>query len=247
MTPRTRRAARLGLARLLTVAALTCTSVAMLTGCSGVGRALTGGQPGASAQTDDTAEDDSPEGIVRSGQRGSGKFNVAQLSIPPAKRGSRVIRYVVRVEQGVPIKPNDAGRQIQAILDDPRGWKSTRTKPTAGSSFWLVSDPRDADFTISIAAPPTVDALCPLDTGGIWSCDDGQHVLINSDRWQFLTPTYSDPTAYRAYMINHEVGHFLGLGHAECAGAGLTAPVMMQQSKGLKGCVANPWPTRSNS
>ena len=38
------------------------------------------------------------------------------------------------------------------------------------------------------------------------------------------------------------MGHFLGLGHVECPAEGAPAPVMMQQSKGLNGCRANPWP-----
>jgi hypothetical protein len=42
--------------------------------------------------------------------------------------------------------------------------------------------------------------------------------------------------------INHETGHWLGLGHSNCAGPGQAAPVMQQQSIDMQGCRINSWP-----
>ena len=47
---------------------------------------------------------------------------------------------------------------------------------------------------------------------------------------------------HRSYLVNHEVGHYLGQGHVGCPQPGNKAPVMMQQSIDLGGCVRNAWP-----
>lgn len=103
------------------------------------------------------------------------------------------------------------------------------------------------DLTVKIATPGTADALCwegiHQDTEGEYNCEIDNGVVVNLRRWVEGSPTFEGPIHdYRALIINHEMGHFLGHPHMSCAGPGQLAPVMMQQIKGLHGCIANAWP-----
>jgi uncharacterized protein with LGFP repeats len=71
----------------------------------------------------------------------------------------------------------------------------------------------------------------------------GRSVFINDDRWRTATSTWPHGLAtYQRYVILHEVGHWLGMGHQNCPAAGRNAPVMQQQSISLQGCRSNMWP-----
>ena len=62
-------------------------------------------------------------------------------------------------------------------------------------------------------------------------------MIINQNRWRYASKVFPSQLAqYRQMVVNHETGHWLGNGHAYCGGKGELAPVMQQQSKGLKGC-----------
>lgn len=191
------------------------------------------------------AEGDGPAddaAMVRTGTVGDGTWTFASPSPTPAEvEGATVRTYAVRVEDGLEVGADDASAEIARVLADPRGWQQLE-----GVAFHQVATSEEAEFTISLGSPPTVDALClPAKTGGSWSCRIGPDVALNSDRWLHATPTYDDLAEYRAYMINHEVGHFLGHSHALCGGAGQPAPVMLQQSMDLEGCTPNAWPATS--
>lgn len=191
------------------------------------------------------SEGDGPveaEAMVRTGTVGEGTWTFAAPSpAPAAVEGTTVRTYAVRVEDGIEVSADEASAEIARVLADPRGWQELESV-----SFHQVATSEEAEFTISLGSPPTVDELClPAKTGGTWSCRIGPDVALNSDRWLHATPTYDDLAEYRAYMINHEVGHFLGHGHARCGDAELPAPVMLQQSMDLAGCLPNAWPAIS--
>jgi len=178
--------------------------------------------------------------------KGTGAFVTARAGGAKVGRGARPLRYVVKVETGLDVSPSQAADEIADILAAPRGWTHN-----PAFAFQLVSAGRPHDLTVSIATPGTADALCwagiHQDTGGEYNCEVPGGVVVNLKRWVEGSPTFDGPIHdYRALIINHEMGHFLGYTHTTCPGPGRLAPVMMQQIKGLHGCVANAWPYDRN-
>lgn len=170
---------------------------------------------------------------------GPGTFTTAQASGEAVGQGT-IRTYRVQVEDGIELSARQAAQEVAAILAHPRGWTNDGV-----NGFRLVAD-GPADFTVKIATPGTADAICGaagLNTRGELNCAVGPTVVVNLKRWVLGSPQFAGPvTEYRALIVNHEVGHRIGHGHETCPGPGRPAPAMMQQIKGLKGCVANAWP-----
>lgn len=176
-------------------------------------------------------------------QSGPGTFVTAPGDGEPAGKGTP-LRYRVEVEKGITLSPADVAAQVERTLADPRGWSAD-----GHSAFQRVSS-GPTDFRVRLATPATVDRICAeggLDTGGKVNCSVHRDVMVNLRRWVLATEFYrEDVVGYRSLIINHEVGHFLGHGHVTCPGPGQPAPAMMQQIKGLHGCVPNVWPYDSD-
>lgn len=150
----------------------------------------------------------------------------------------RRLTYRVEIEQGMPFDPAQLAATVHRTLTDSRGWQ-----PIRQVAFQRID--QTAELRIIVASPATTDQLCrPLDTGGQVSCRVRDRVVLNAKRWAEGTAGYRGQLdAYRAYLVNHEVGHALGYQHASCQSPGAPAPVMMQQTKGLGSCLPNPWPS----
>ena len=150
----------------------------------------------------------------------------------------RTVRYIVRTRGHVTASLSTFRTLAQETLDDPRGWRGrgvrfVRVRSGGTLTLWLASPEQLPRFSSGCSAT--------------YSCRVGRNVIINQTRWLHASPPWNAAGRslrdYRHMVVNHETGHWLGKGHANCPRRGAPAPVMMQQSKGTNGCTFNPWPT----
>ncbi len=149
----------------------------------------------------------------------------------------RTVTYRIETRGHLTTSVKDFARLAAQTYADPRGWRN------AGVAFKRVNGPSDFSLVLAEASwLPRFSSVCSVQ----WSCRAGRYVVINQTRWKSASPSWNSAGKslrdYRHLVVNHETGHWLGHGHLGCPGPGRLAPVMMQQSKGLNGCVHNPWP-----
>lgn len=180
---------------------------------------------------------------------GPGTWSYAKNQGKVLGAAGSIKRFRVAVEKNVADEELDGFTSlVDETLGDARSW-------IAGKQYRLQRVPSGSSyqFTIYLATGETTRKLCAaggMDTrlGGVsyTSCRLPGRVVINLNRWRMSVPDYVngkiDLHDYRQYVINHEVGHELGRFHEGCPGKGKPAPVMQQQTYGLKGCTANAWP-----
>lgn len=171
-------------------------------------------------------------------QAGDGSLFTVPDGSAPLGTGGPLITFDVLIEGGLGLDGTQFAGYVEQILADPRGWGAGGQR-----TFQRTSDGQAA-VHIMLISPQRVESYCPgYGTGGYTSCRYQDRVVVNLERWSVGVPDYDGYLwNYRQYVINHEMGHFLGFGHVPCPGAGQKAPVMMQQTLGLNGCAANPWP-----
>ncbi|HEX7309036.1 DUF3152 domain-containing protein [Lentzea sp.] len=173
----------------------------------------------------------------------------------------RVHTYSVEVEQGA-VLPNahqSFAATVDAALADRRGWTAG-----GGIAFRRV-DVEEPDVRIRLTATETARSICGYELPYDTSCYAGGVVYVSAPRWFRGAESFGgDLEGYRRYVVNHEIGHFLGHGHEFCPADGAPAPVMMQQTFSVSNdelaritaatpqgpavprdgrtCTANPWP-----
>ncbi|WP_106849539.1 DUF3152 domain-containing protein [Blastococcus sp. Marseille-P5729] len=192
--------------------------------------ATTEGEPGAT---------DTPAAPTSSFvQAGDSSLNVVPGQSAVLGTGGPVLTFDVEVEGGIGVDGAQFAAEVEQILGDPRSWGAG-----GQMSFQRVSS-GDVDFHVALVSPDHVEGLCPgYNTNGFTSCRYGDRAVINLARWSIGVTDYEGYLEdYRQYVVNHEVGHYLGHTHVECPAPGAKAPVMMQQTLGVLPCAINAWP-----
>lgn len=165
--------------------------------------------------------------------------------IPPAvpKTGSpqRAVSYRVETRGAITASLAEFKAQANETLNSSLGWARL------GVTFSEVAS--GGDFILVLSQASLVPSFNPSVCGAAYSCQVGNYVIINQDRWLGATDPWNAGGGslrdYRNMVVNHETGHWLGHPHEYCSGAGNKAPVMQQQSISLQGCSFNPWPLTS--
>lgn len=151
------------------------------------------------------------------------------------------VQYVVQTKGTVGSTLSSFASQVAETYADARGWSRM------GVKFERVQS--GGDFTIVLTQAALMTTFSATGCDSTYSCNVGNYVVINNDRWQTATAPWNERGGslrdYRHMVVNHETGHWLGHSHRHCGGAGQPAPVMQQQSINLEGCTFNPWPLAS--
>jgi hypothetical protein len=201
------------------------------------------------------AADDSPDATAKEAgtagrqvvSRGNGRLTPVAIpdGVLRTATDGRTVRISVETEGGLPVDATEFARTVATVLTDARGWQREDAVRFVEVTPQALAKGARVDLRIALASPDTTDRLCtPLQTRGQVSCHNNNRAVVNLVRWQNGAGAYgSDLAGYRTYLVNHEVGHGLGHGHEYCSGEDRVAPLMMQQTYGLRGCTAWPWPT----
>jgi hypothetical protein len=128
-------------------------------------------------------------------------------------------------------------------LNDPRAWpiRWIETRNSHQSNWNVVLESQDY---IDQKYPSKIKGLSVTEMAPIMSSGlKAPKTVFSYENWtnvpQELRGSYN-VHEYRTYVIMHECGHAIGLGHSKCMGG--LAPIMLQQTRGLQNCRKNLWP-----
>ena len=153
-----------------------------------------------------------------------------------------IINYYLQVETNLGLLSTilEFNSEVSRILNDNNGWKKY------GYQFNQTLDINKAELKIYLNSSKLTTQLCGTNLKNL-SCTrfikkQPIDIIINYNNWIGNSKSKLNIQDYHTYVINHEVGHFLGLNHntcpiKECKKRNMKicpASIMQQMSKGPK-------------
>lgn len=162
------------------------------------------------------------------------------------KKQSKKVWYVTTsVDHDVDYSDKLFRKKVISILKHPKGWEhidsTVKFKIVDHQTFIHTKSPRK--IPIRLSTDKTIVGVCGF-SEKLSCCDmSTKQCWINFYRWKNGSKHSGLPLhKYKNYVINHEVGHALGRLHSDCECDGCSAPIMMQQTKGIGSCKPNDKP-----
>jgi len=157
------------------------------------------------------------------------------------------VTYTVEVSPAVSeVNVDEFAAEAARVFSDPRGWLKY------GYKFARVPAGVKPDVRIRLETGTAAKSLCGM-AGFSCQRDGPKDIIINLDNWLGKSASSLPIERYHNYVLNHEVGHHLGLKHQlcpinECRRRGMRScpgSVMQQMTLGKKAiapCIESDWP-----
>ena len=122
--------------------------------------------------------------------------------------------------------------QVSQTLSDPSGW-------TLGGLLAYSQGSTNCNFTVNLLTARQMTGMDPGCTGQT-TCSTYNEIGISEAYWQTPPKSWTEGlAAYRAGLINQEVGHWLGFTHAGCTDGAASQQILTQPTVVLDGCSPN--------